>query len=120
MEYRISRSMDIWLWTLELHRVFFGGGRRLSFPWKSLAQVWKISNSYISNTIVGGGFRWLWLVSRWIPVVKCFVCISDSFKSWMMLVARVSGGVTVCGPDGYSQSVEMGTIHSFATRFFGV
>ncbi|CAF1863521.1 unnamed protein product [Brassica oleracea] len=87
---------------------------------KALAQVWKISNSYISNTIVGGGFRWLWLVSRWIPVVKCFVCSSDSFKSWMMLVARVSGGVTVCGPDGYSQSVEMGTIHSFAMRLFGV
>ncbi|CAN7071543.1 unnamed protein product [Brassica oleracea var. botrytis] len=87
---------------------------------KALAQVWEILNSYISNTVVGGGFRWSWLVSRWILVVKCFVCSSDSFKSWMMVVARVSGGVTVCGPDGYSQSVEMGTIHYFVTRLFGV
>ncbi|CAN6984237.1 unnamed protein product [Brassica oleracea var. botrytis] len=87
---------------------------------KALARVWKILDSYISNTVVGGVFRWSWLVSRWIPVVKCFVYSSDSFKSWMMVVARVSGGVTVCGPDGYSQSVEMETIHSFATRLFGV
>ncbi|KAL0789927.1 hypothetical protein Bca101_006173 [Brassica carinata] len=106
-QYRISHSLDIWLWTLGPRRVFSGGGRRLSFPWKC-------------SSFVGGVFRWSWLVSRWIPVVKCFVYSSDSFKSWMMVVARVSGGVTVCGPDGYSQSVEMETIHSFATRLFGV